>query len=269
MVSAESTAVLLVTPESFICVAEEDARILREYYPEVRLIKANGKHMSIWLDRLRVFRAVESAGGDVRLISYGGVGEKIGNIGNRWTERGSSGPMAYAGGGVQIPFHRVDEHALTFISFGYSERWNSFVEAMIKARPMSKIRWIIAGDTFAPQQSYISTIFGISELEPKEKVDFALVCDMDLFHAERAVAECCARAIPLLSSVMKGDEYLIDDSCGVPLPKDFTNEELIRGILPFINSDARMASLREGAHARWEESYEYSRYRQNLLYEVR
>ena len=45
---------------------------------------------------------------------------------------------------------------------------------------------------------------------------------------------------------------VVDDECGLLLSPDSTDEEFVRGIAPYLDSDFRAGALREAALSRWK-----------------
>ena len=71
-----------------------------------------------------------------------------------------------------------------------------------------------------------------------------------------AACESLAYGVPVVASDIPGLNEVVDDDCGMLLPTDVTDEEFVRGIAPYLDSDLRSEAMRKVALDRWKERFD-------------
>ncbi len=155
------------------------------------------------------------------------------------------------------------------------------LKALAVARPDAMIRWIHVGD--GPEMGEV-----IAELEPKpdnltvelrgaltnedvqklyrdEKIDWTMLLSLQEGGRPIAVCESLAYGVPVVASDIPGLNEVVDDDCGMLLPTDVTDEEFVRGIAPYLDSDVRSAAMRASAHERWVERFDARKLRTDFV----
>lgn len=187
--------------------------------------------------------------------------------------------------------HKASDHKLTFLTTARSapeKRLHliyEFVKAIAVARPSTKVKWIYAGDgpLFDELKSAISAdtltdnlivdIRGalsnreIHDLYISEPIDWNIMLSTTE-GLPISLCESLSYGVPVVTTEVGGIPELIDDTCGVLLPKDPEKEEFVRGLVPYLDSDFRMNQLREGAFQRWKDMADASERSRNFAEKI-
>lgn len=142
------------------------------------------------------------------------------------------------------------------------------MRAVAIARPDTSVRWIRAG-------RYAVCGFPDDSIPNNLEIDFRLVDDWDdvesvflsetidwsLFISPIEVRPKFAMMslsydVPVVASMVPGLDEVVTDDCGLLLAEDTTPEEFVLGLLPYIESDIRMASLRSRAFDFWSARFD-------------
>ena len=80
---------------------------------------------------------------------------------------------------------------------------------------------------------------------------------LSLHEGGRAVAACEALAygVPVVATDVEALNEVVDDEYGLLLSPDSTDEEFVRGIAPYLDSDFRAEAMREAAFTRWNSDF--------------
>lgn len=155
------------------------------------------------------------------------------------------------------------------------------LKALAVARPDTTIRWIHVGDGPAMTDviaaldskpaNMTAEIRGAMTNEAVHRIYREEAIDWTMLLSEReggrpvAVCESLAYGVPVVASDIPGLNEVVDDECGMLLPTDVTDEEFVRGIAPYLDSDFRSSAMREAALARWEERFDARKLRQTFV----
>lgn len=184
-------------------------------------------------------------------------------------------------------FHRRNERNLTFLSVARVAAGKRvdlnyrFMRALAIARPSTAIRWIHAGDgdRMASLRATVATDCpanltvelrgridneAVQRIYTEEPIDWAMLLS-DGEGLPIAVCESLSYGVPVVATMVRGTDEIVDDDCGLPMPADAEPEEFVRGMLPYLDSDERTASLREGALCRWRESFDAAALRRSFV----
>ncbi len=174
--------------------------------------------------------------------------------------------------------HLSEEKSITFLSVARvvaQKRVDlnyKFLKALAIARPSTQIRWIHVGDGELMTQlrelvaldcpgNLTVDLRGrqdnqsVHRIYRDEKIDWSML----LSEGEGLpimVCESLSYGVPVVATMVDGTDEIVDDDCGLLLPADPEPEEFVRGILPYIESDFRMKSLRDEALRKWGESFD-------------
>lgn len=83
-----------------------------------------------------------------------------------------------------------------------------------------------------------------------------------------AACESLAYGVPVVATQVGGLGEMIDDDCGLLLSANPTEEEFVRGIIPYLDSEYRTERLRQGAYEKWRDSYDASVLRASFADEI-
>ncbi len=173
--------------------------------------------------------------------------------------------------------HKRADRRFTFLSVSRVDE-NKRVEmnarllrALAVARPDTAIRWIHVGD--GPSMAAVHE--AVKECPPNlevelrgavpnaevqriyrdEAVDWFML--LSLHEGGRAVAACEALAygVAVVATDVEALNEVVDDECGLMLSPDSTDEEFVRGIAPYLDSDFRAEAMREAALSRWNSDF--------------
>lgn len=170
--------------------------------------------------------------------------------------------------------HKVSERKLTFITCARCSPEKripltyEFVKSIATARPDTEVKWLYIGD--GPEMDTLRKAMEADEGSANFKADLrgslpngevqklyateAIDWNIMLSSSEGlgiALCESLSYGVPVIATEVGGIPEIIDDSCGILLPAEPEKEELVRGIAPYIDSEFRMDSLRQGARERW------------------
>lgn len=156
--------------------------------------------------------------------------------------------------------HSVSDHALTFISPHGDENTLALMKAMAVARPASRILWRPAGAMIATESSLpnlsISPVALLKEALSAGEVDWLVTLDSTIENENVSlVLESLAAGIPVAAVDGTETSRLLTDDCAVIFGPNPTNEEFVRGMLPFIDSDLRSQGMSRAARELWSENY--------------
>lgn len=160
-----------------------------------------------------------------------------------------------------VSCHDVSSHALTFISEGKPQESMRLVMAMALARPGSKIRWICLDGTLpefkgkAPDNFSATTAASLYEAVSRESVDWMIMPEETPTYMPSALLQALAAGMPVIAVDSPFIEEAVTDDCGVLFGPDPQNEEFVKGLFPYVESDYRMNSLRAAARQRWAELF--------------
>lgn len=173
--------------------------------------------------------------------------------------------------------HKRADRRFTFLSVSRVDE-NKRVEmnarllrALAVARPDTAIRWIHVGD--GPSMAAVREAVkdcppnlevelrgalpnaGVQRIYRDEAVDWFML--LSLHEGGRAVAACEALAygVPVVATDVEALNEVVDDECGLLLSPDSTDEEFVRGIAPYLDSDFRAEAMREAALSRWNSDF--------------
>lgn len=160
------------------------------------------------------------------------------------------------------------------------------LRALAVARPQTRLRWIHVGEgplleslrqlVMADNPSNLTVEFMeltdnssmdnsiVDSLFQSEQVDWTML----LSEGEELPLSVCASlsyGVPVVGTMVRGVQEAIDDDCGLLLAADPEPEEFVRGILPYIESDYRMDSLRTNAVRRWRELFDADKLRSRFV----
>lgn len=184
-------------------------------------------------------------------------------------------------------FHRRNERNLTFLSVSRVTGVKRvdlnyrFMRALAIARPATAIRWIHAGDgdlmeslradvaSDCPANLTVE-LRGRIDNEAVQRIYAEEPIDWTMLLSEGeglpiAVCESLSYGVPVIATMVRGTDEIVNDDCGLPMPADPEPEEFVRGLLPYLDSDERTANLREGALRRWRESFDAAALRHSFV----
>ena len=145
------------------------------------------------------------------------------------------------------------------------------LRALAVARPDTAIRWIHVGDgpSMGAVREAVKDCPSNLEVELRgalpngdvqriyrdEAVDWFML--LSLHEGGRAVAACEALAygVPVVATDVEALNEVVDDEYGLLLSPDSTDEEFVRGIAPYLDSDFRAEAMREAAFTRWNSDF--------------
>ena len=173
--------------------------------------------------------------------------------------------------------HKSTDRQLTFMSIARVApgkgvgRILEMLRKLAVARPSTSIRWIHIGD--GPLMSVLKSATGsitetnlsvelrgtrhnpeVQRMLTAEPIDWMMLLS-DSEGLPISLCEGMAYGIPAIATDVGGVSQLVDDDCGLLLPPDCTPEEFVRGLLPYLDSDVRMDSLRRGAFEKWKRHF--------------
>lgn len=187
--------------------------------------------------------------------------------------------------------HMRNERDLTFLSVSRVTGVKRvdlnyrFMRALAIARPDTTVRWIHAGDGDL-MESLRATVAAdcprnlsvdlrgrldneaVQRIYAEEPVDWSMLLSTGE-GLPIAVCESLSYGVPVVATMVRGTDEIVDDDCGLPLASDPEPEEFVRGVLPYLDSDLRMSRLREGALRRWQQSFDASALRSKFVDKIR
>lgn len=167
-------------------------------------------------------------------------------------------------------FHRVADHELSFAGGGGDDASRLLVRSLAIARPATRFRWFVHGRcdvTLEPEVPNLSleVYDSLKDLLSAQPVDWYLALDDARGPMPAEVAEAAAAGLPFVAVESTDYDRWLDDESSVifaPFPE---REELVRGLLPFIESDYRHASLGEGSLRLWQRDLRIERTVERLV----
>ena len=176
--------------------------------------------------------------------------------------------------------HSHSENKLTFLSVARVAKEKRvhlnyrMLRALAIGRPDCSIRWIHIGD--GPLMSDLQRLVSdecpknlivdlkgampnhyVQQLYTSEPIDWTILLSEDE-GLPITVCESLSYGVPVIATMVRGTDEIVDDDCGLPLPPDPEPEEFVRGILPYLDSPIRFERLRKGAFAHWQENFDAS-----------
>lgn len=155
------------------------------------------------------------------------------------------------------------------------------MKSLAVARPDTTIRWIHVGDGPAMKDVTAAletkpdnlkaelrgalTNEEVQTLYRDEKIDWTILLSLQEGGRPIAACESLAYGVPVVASDIPGLNEVVDDDCGMLLPTDVTDEEFVRGIAPYLDSDLRSAAMRESALTRWSERFDARKLRSEFV----
>lgn len=171
------------------------------------------------------------------------------------------GPVTAAVGCAR--HHKVEEHALTFISVNEPERTAVLMRDMALARTGSQIIWQPLHEAGPlgmrlPENLHIEPAGSVEESVGRGAVDWFI--DMSEKSGEEnvrwgALHQALSAGVPFAAV----DSPLLEDAamsgCGITFLGFPEKEEFIGGLLPYIDSDERMDGMRNEAREYWKSNH--------------
>lgn len=183
--------------------------------------------------------------------------------------------------------HLSADRRLTFLSVARVAQQKrvdlnyKMLKALAVARPQTDVRWIHVGDgpLMEPLRELVSTntlpnlsveLTGskdntfVQSLYQSEAIDWTVL----LSEGEGlpiAACESLSYGVPVVGTMVRGIREAVDDDCGLLLAADPEPEEFVRGILPYLESDYRMNSLRSAAFDRWTNRFNAEKLRRRFV----
>lgn len=190
--------------------------------------------------------------------------------------------------------HSPAERALTFLSVSNVidikrvELNGRLLKALAVARPGTVIRWIHVGGGAGiepmKEQFVADTMPGnmivefMGEMDNEQlqrevygsmKIDWFMLLSSYEGGNPIAVCEAMSYGVPAILSDTTGLADMADDDFSVLLPVDVTDEEFVRGMLPYLESDARRQTMGEAAFERWEQLYDARKTRIDFMKRIK
>ncbi len=173
--------------------------------------------------------------------------------------------------------HNADEENLTFLSVARVDVGKrvdlnfKLLRALAIARPSTTIRWIHIGDgplmadlrrvvsSDAPKNLIVELKGAlrnehVQQIYTSEPIDWTMLLS-DGEGLPIAVCESLSYGVPVVATMVRGTDEIVDDDCGLPLPDNPEPEEFVRGILPYLDSPVRFQRLRNGAVEHWNKNF--------------
>ncbi len=193
--------------------------------------------------------------------------------------------------GVMASRHVKSDKKLTFLSVAQlSARKRigmtfDFLHALAVARPDTLIEWIYVGDgvdmpllkekVVSQQRENMCVRFmgsmdnsAVQRLYVDYPIDWTIL--LSRYEGGHPIAACesLAYGVPVVATQVGGLSEMIDDDCGLLLSANPTEEEFVRGIIPYLDSEYRTERLRRGAYEKWRNSYDASVLRASFVDEI-
>ncbi len=173
---------------------------------------------------------------------------------------------------------RVDHPKRVHLNF-------DMLKALAVARPTMRIRWIHVGDgsqmpmlreriaSGVPENLEVELRGAMSNSEVQriyvtETVDWSMLLSASEGGNPVAICESLSYGVPVIATEAGGITESVTDECALLLSVEPTEEEFVRGMLPYIDSDVRMESMREVAIRRWKECFCASELRERFIDEI-
>lgn len=225
--------------------------------------------------------AVSDCGADFLRRSFPGLEDKI-NVSKLGCDKLFPEAVARANGSKSglltlLSVSRVDDNKRV-------NQNHELAKALAVARPGTQVRWIHVGDgplmdalrRKVDESGPANLTVELRGALPNADVqriyrDEAVDWFMLLSRSEGlpiAVCEALAYGVPVIATVAdeaNGTGEVVTDDCGMPLPVDFTTEEAVRGLVPYLDSDIRSERLRRQALQVWREQLNASSLREQFV----
>lgn len=155
--------------------------------------------------------------------------------------------------------------------------------ALAKARPSTIVRWIHIGDgpaagslnesmaVIGRPENLVVDLRGAMTNEDVQRLYVDMPVDwfmlMSSYEGGCPIAACEAMAygVPLVVSATTGLLDMVDDDCAVIMPVDVTDEEFVRGMLPYLESNFRHQDMSRAAYDRWTRFFDASVCRRQFM----
>lgn len=175
--------------------------------------------------------------------------------------------------------HRKEDKKLTFLSVSNIidikrvDMNARLLIALAKGRPSTKIHWIHLGggnkkqdlelwlksqllpENFSYELSGEVTNEYVHHTYQSETIDWSILLSRREGGNPISAAESLSYGVPMIATDAGGLGEIVTDECGILLPVDVREEEFVRGILPFLDSENRYLQLSAEARKRWENHY--------------
>lgn len=166
--------------------------------------------------------------------------------------------------------HTVAQHALTIVTHASDPLTAQKIAALAIARPGSQIVWRPLSAWQAPislpGNLEVSQVQSLKAAVEESAVDWFVAFGSDV--ADEDVLKSLSAGIPVATDNCDLADRLLDDDCAVIFGPSPENEEFVRGLLPFIESDYRSQSMSDSALSRWHDNYNLEINGPNLVAEI-
>ena len=189
---------------------------------------------------------------------------------------------------IPCPMHTRSDRNFTFLSVGGTAGNNRvdlatrLMKALSVARPDTSINWIhlgsvkdidavkreLAGAPSNLDYEFLSDSDDAVSIYTGQSVDWSLYLSAGELSLPREICESLSYGVPVIGSDTPGVNEIVDVDSGLLLSADPTDEEFVRGIAPYLDSDYRSAALRQSAFEKWKHSYDASIQRAALAEEL-
>lgn len=160
-----------------------------------------------------------------------------------------------------------------------------FMRALAVARREVSIEWLHVGDgperasvemkiASHPVENLNVTLLGrldnvaVQRIYAERPVDWTMLLSSSEGGHPIAACESLAYGVPVVATQVGGLGEMIDDDCGLLLSANPTEEEFVRGIIPYLDSEYRTERLRQGAYEKWRNCYDASVLRASFADEI-
>lgn len=186
--------------------------------------------------------------------------------------------------------HKLNERRLTFLSVARVEPVKrvdlnyKMLRALAIARESYDIRWIHIGDGSllpslreivacdCPPNLHVELVGAmqndqVHDLYREETIDWVMLL------SEReglpvALCEALSYGVPVVTTMVPGNDEAVDDDCAVILARDPEPEEFVRGMLPYCDSQLRYDAMSDNAFRRWKELFDSRSLRRSFAEEI-
>lgn len=192
---------------------------------------------------------------------------------------------------VMAANHQKSDMKLTFLSVARMAPEKrvgmifDFMRALAVARRDVSIEWLHVGEgperpdielkiASRPVENLNVTLLGrldnmdVQRIYAERPVDWSILLSSSEGGHPIAACESLAYGVPVVATQVGGLGEMIDDDCGLLLSANPTEEEFVRGIIPYLDSEYRTERLRQGAYEKWRDSYDASVLRASFADEI-
>lgn len=193
----------------------------------------------------------------------------------------------------QACWHSKSERKLVFLSCSRvveSKRvcMNfEMMRALAIARPDTEIKWIHIGsgdrmeylrrklsDEKSPSNLSVELLGELNNDEVhkiyvQRKIDWFVLLSSYEGGCPISVCEAMSYGTPVIATDTGGLSEIVDDDSGILMAFNPEKEEFVRGIVPYLDSEYRYESLRNGAYERWRKKFSAMRLRFDFAVELR